>query len=247
MTANSEQPHVALLAPMPSELRPLIRPFHLRRATGDKDVYEGSLGATRVTAMRTGMGMRSAAGVTERILDRARPDHVIVVGVAGGIDERLAIGDVITPVVVIDGATGNEYRPTDQLRTTTGQPASGALHTSDELIVDAERLADLARRGVIALDMETAAVAAVCQQRGCPWSVFRAISDRVSDGIVDTDIFKLAGPDGSPRMGAVAAFVLRHPGRIGHLARLGRDLQKATTAAAAAAVDGCAHVKPRGE
>jgi adenosylhomocysteine nucleosidase len=231
---------------MPSELRPLIRPFHLRRAGDDKDVYEGSLGTTRVTAMRTGMGMQSAARVTERILDRARPDHVIVVGVAGGVDERLAIGDVIAPEVVVDGKTWTEYRP-DPLRTTTGQPASGALHTSDELIVEPERLADLARRGVIALDMETAAVAAVCQQRGCPWSVFRAISDRVSDGIVDDDIFKLSGPDGSPRMAAVVAFVLRHPGRIGHLAKLGRDLQKATTAAAAAAIDACAHVKASGQ
>jgi hypothetical protein len=92
---------------------------------------------------------------------------------------------------------------------------------------------------VVALDMETAAIAAVCDRRACPWSVIRAISDRVSDGLVDDEVLALAGPSGSARPVAVARFVARHPTRVRHLARLGRDLRTATHAAAAAAVDAC--------
>ncbi len=57
------------------------------------------------------------------------------------------------------------------------------MWTNDELITDLDELAALhAERGVVALDMETAAIAHACEQRGVPWSVFRAISDRSSDG-----------------------------------------------------------------
>ena len=165
-------------------------------------------------------------------------DHVMVVGIAGGIDDRLAIGDVIRPGIVIDGASGAEYRP-HPLGEQPDAPDQGALHTSDEFIVDPERVAALRARGVIAMDMETAAVAAVCEEHGCPWSVVRSISDRSSDGMADEAVFELAHPDGSPNLGAVARFVARHPGRVPQLVRLGRDANVATNAAAGAAAEAC--------
>ena len=47
--------------------------------------------------------------------------------------------------------------------------------------------------GVIAVDMETAAVAAVCARLGVPWSAYRGISDRLVEGIVDEAIAGLVG------------------------------------------------------
>jgi adenosylhomocysteine nucleosidase len=90
--------------------------------------------------------------------------------------------------------------------------------------------------------METAAVAAVCEERGVPWSVFRTISDRASDGLADEAVFGLAHPDGSPDLRAVARFVVRDPTRIPRLIRLGRDMSIATKSAAtaaAAAIERC--------
>jgi adenosylhomocysteine nucleosidase len=184
------------------------------------------------------MGTAGAAEAARRMLDAGDVDHVIVVGIAGGVDDRLAIGDVVRPAIVIDGASGAEYRP----HPPDGQsdpPGEGALHTSDEFIVDPARVGALRARGVIAMDMETAAVAAVCEERGCPWSVVRAISDRSSDGMTDEAVFELAHPDGSPNFRAVARFVARHPGRIPQLVRLGRDANVATSAAARAAAEAC--------
>src|SRR6476469_8382533 len=51
--------------------------------------------------------------------------------------------------------------------------------------------------GYIALDMETAAVAAVCEARGAQWTVFRSISDRPSDGLVDSTVWEMTEMDGS--------------------------------------------------
>ena len=43
----------------------------------------------------------------------------------------------------------------------------------------------LIAQGVVSLDMETAAIGECCEKRNVPWSVFRTISDRASDGSVD--------------------------------------------------------------
>jgi adenosylhomocysteine nucleosidase len=235
---------IGMLAPMPSELRPLVKRLGLKptsEAAGRK-AHAGHLGTADVTAAMTGMGTAAAAEAARRLLDSQPVDHMVVVGIAGGIDDRLAIGEVIRPEIVIDGASGAEYRP-DPL----GEPAEasddpapdGALHTSDEFIVDPDRVAALRTRGVVALDMETAAVAAVCEERGCPWSVVRAISDRSSDGMADEEILGLAHPDGTANLPAVVRLIVRHPSRVPQLARLGRDAKIATDAAAAAAIDGC--------
>ena len=231
---------IGMLAPMPSELRPLVKTLGLRPSPDPVGTrtYEGRSGSASVVAATTGMGTAGAAEAARRMLDAGDVDHVIVVGIAGGIDDRLAIGDVIRPAIVIDGASGAEYRPHPP-DGESDPPGEGALHTSDEFIVDPERVATLRDRGVIAMDMETAAVAAVCEERGCPWSVVRAISDRSSDGMADEAVFELAHPDGSPNFRAVARFVARHPGRIPQLVRLGRDANVATSAAARAAAEAC--------
>ena len=104
------------------------------------------------------------------------------------------------------------------------------------LLVDPNEAARLERQGVIAIDMETAAIAAVCERRRCPWSVFRAISDRADDGSTDAGVLGLAGPDGSPKLAALGRFVLIRPWRVPQLARLARGTKLATSVAASAAV-----------
>jgi hypothetical protein len=89
---------------------------------------------------------------------------------------------------------------------------------------------------VIALDMETAAIARACEDRGVPWAVVRAISDRATDGSVDDEVFHLARQDGRPDPAAVARYLVRHPGRIPGLVRRGRDATLAARCAAHAAI-----------
>ena len=84
--------------------------------------------------------------------------------------------------------------------------------------------------------METAAVAEVCEKRGCRWSVFRGISDRADGGGADADVLRLAGPDGRGNLPAVARFVLTQPWRIPELARLAWGMSRATKCAASAAL-----------
>ncbi len=212
---------------------PLVRRLHLQRAEARQaHVFRGTLGGVDLAAVLTGIGTRPAARTTEWTLHSLRPDHLLVVGIAGAIGHDVDVGDLVVPARVIDLATGVEYLPA---RFGDALPR-GTLVTTDELLVDPARVADLERQGVTAVDMETAAIAAVCERHACPWSAFRAISDRAADPSLDPAVFDLAGLDGSPRLAAVARFVLAKPRRLGQLARLALDARRAANAAAAAAV-----------
>jgi adenosylhomocysteine nucleosidase len=203
-----------------------------RTRDGDGARFSGAIGRTQIVAEITGIGVRAAAQATERILHAGAVDHLVVVGIAGGIAAGLRIGDVVVPESVLDVASGATHRPARL----GDAPLRGTLATSGEFISDRAALARLRDMGVVAIDMETAAVAAVCERRGCPWSVFRAISDHIDDAPVDPAVIGLAGPDGGPNLPAIARFVLTRPHRLPQLARLARDMRTATNAAAGAAV-----------
>ena len=226
---------------MPMELRPLVRKLSLDRTSlAGVTAYTGWLGGRPVVAIVTGMGTALAeAGVT-RLLDAcdagdAPVQRIVVVGITGAVDNVTPIGTLVLPEAVVMGATGTEYRPAPL---GGGSPA-GHMWTTDELLTDTEVIAGLRAKGVVSLDMETAAIAAVCERRGIPWSVFRVISDRATDGSIDDEIFHLSHQDGTPNWGAVVRYFLRHPGAAPRMARLAKQARLATEAAADAAIRAC--------
>jgi adenosylhomocysteine nucleosidase len=230
---NRVETRIAILAPMPSELRPLVRGLALKPSrTGGRSLLRSIVGRTEIVATTTGIGTRAAASKAEMIFDASSIDHLVVVGIAGGIGPSVDIGDLVIPEIVIDHASGMEYRPSFLGLTA----ARGKLVTSDEAPMDLAEVARLEQLGVIAVDMETAAIAAVCEARRCPWSVFRAISDRADDGSTDAEMFALTTPDGKPDLPAVLRFVFKNPKRIPQLASLARGSTLAANNAASAAI-----------
>jgi adenosylhomocysteine nucleosidase len=208
---------------MPLEHRAIVR------ACGWRVGPSGVVGRHEVSVKLMGVGMARAAAATEALVAGGEVERVVVVGIAGRVDPGLAIGDVVVPEEVVDGVTGAEY-PTAPL----GELVSrGRLVTFDDLQTDPAVHADLRQQGFAAIDMETAAVAAVCDRFGVPLTVFRAISD---DGFIDAAVAAMARPDGSPDVGAAVRYLVRRPWRSPRLVTLGRDAQRAARAAAAAGV-----------
>jgi uridine phosphorylase len=177
------------------------------------------------------MGTELATEGVERLLDAVTPAHVLVVGITGAVDDETPIGTLIMPERVVDHRTGREH----EHHPLSGDEVHGTLWTTSGITPPSD-LPDLRARGVVALDMETAAIAQACEQRGVPWSVYRAISDRATDGSVDDEVFGMSRMDGTPDPGAVARYLLRHPGRIPGLVRLARGATRAADRAADAAV-----------
>jgi adenosylhomocysteine nucleosidase len=221
---------------MQQELRPLVRRLALQPVRFEDDLlHAGAIDDVKVVATLTAMGADAARTVTERLLRATVVDHLVVVGIAGGIAPWLAIGDVLVPERVVNRYTGEAF-PAAPLGHAELQ---GTLSTSDELDNTDDDVAALLAAGVDAVDMETACIAEVCARRGVPWTAFRAISDRVGDERIDDAVFGMANADGSPNVANIVRFLVMRPHRVPHLVALAQDMLAATEAAARAAIEAC--------
>lgn len=229
---NDARP-IAFVCAMPMELRPLVKKLALRKTTVEGvEVRSGMLAGHEVVAIVTGMGTKLATHATEQLLNVLDIERVVVFGITGAVENETPIGTLILPEVVVDSATGSEHRPAPL---GTGAP-HGKMWTTDVVNTDLDFIAGLRADGVVSLDMETAAIAQSCERRGIPWSVFRVISDRATDGSVDDEVFRLSNQDGTPNPVAIIRFFVLHPQRIPRMARLAKGAMKATETAADAAI-----------
>jgi len=227
---------VLLFAPMPSEMRPVVKLLGLKR-TGEQGrlpVYRGRRGDADVVLTGTGVGPPLATAAAERMLADSTFDRVIVCGIAGGLAPASAVGDLVVPEEVYDGATGERFRssPVD------GVTRKGVIRMGDGddyEFGDAD-VARLVAEGVTALDMETAAIARVCSRHNIPWIAFRVISDMAGDASLGGDVLGLVDELGKPKPWPSIRYLLSHPTQIPLLLRVGRDASAAARAAAAAAV-----------
>ncbi len=69
------------------------------------------------------------------------------------------------------------------------------------------------------------------------WSVYRGISDRPDENLIDQAVFALSKPDGSADVVALGKYLARDPRRAKMLAHLNRCMESAASAAAAAAFE----------
>ena len=241
---------MAVLAPMQVELRPFVRRARLRvdptERTGAPRIWRGRIGTTDIVASRIGMGPEAAANATRELLDRVEVDHVVVMGVAGGLAPSARIGVVVIPAVVVDYETGAEYRPSSPILAGVAGAAGvgGMILTTKTAMLDPAGHREWAANGFTAVDMESSGVAAVCLERGVPWAVVRAISDRPDQGIVDDAVVALTRADGTPDPLAVCRFVLRRPWRVADLVTLARSLRLATGVATETVLSACGAGRP---
>jgi adenosylhomocysteine nucleosidase len=225
---------IGFIFAMPIELVPFAQRLALvETEVGGVPVHAGTLAGRKVLAIVTGMGMDYAREGVERLLDAVSLEWVVVVGITGAVENETPIGTLILPEVVVNSRTRREWRPASM---GDGTPR-GKMWTSDGITSNSDgKLDKLILEGVVSLDMETAAIAEVCEARGVPWSVFRVISDRASDGTVNEEVFKLSNMDGTPNREAIEAYIKKYPERIPALAQMGEDCALATRIASDEAI-----------
>jgi len=221
-----------VLAPMQPELKAIVASGDLQPTANDPVFsHAGTVGDWSVVSLVTSMGPALAREATRRALSAGPLDHVMVVGIAGGLDPELPVGSLFVPSRVQLYPDGPEYA-THPL---PGRNAAGALMTTDGLFDDDTIWRPILDRGFGAVDMEAAGVAEVCEEAGVPWSVYRGISDRPDEHIVDQAVFGLSNPDGSADPVALAKYLARDPRRAKALANLNRSMKLAAKLAADAA------------
>lgn len=182
-----------------------------RTVHGMREYTVGSLWNVETVAVLSRIGKVAAAMTATMLVERFGVTHILFTGVAGSADFNVRVGDVVIAESLVqhdmDAAplfprfevplTGLSHLPSDlamsgRLAVAAGrflEGESGAtLHrgligSGDQFINDGMRLAALknALPGLLAVEMEGAAVAQVCFELGIPFAVIRTISDNANE------------------------------------------------------------------
>jgi adenosylhomocysteine nucleosidase len=190
----------------------------------------------------SGMGPAAAHRAAHALAD-AGATALAVFGVAGALNQTLRNGELFCPERILD-EHGHAYAVNTawharlrQAMLATQLPlcTDGALlSVQAPLLTAADKQAAYARIGALAVDMESAAVAAAAHERKLPFVVLRAIVDEAADAI-PTALNNSIDAWGNPRTFGLLAALCRHPSVLADLPRLYSRMQRATQALRAAA------------
>lgn len=162
----------------------------------------GKLKEQEVVLLRSGVGKVNAAMATTLLHQIFEPTEVINIGSAGGLIEGMNIGDIIISNETLHhdvDATAIDC----EIGALPGMPKSypsdvdlvklvscilpelgidykiGLIGTGDAFIADQTRVAEIKKNfpGILAVEMEAAAIAQVCHLYQTPFIVIRALSD----------------------------------------------------------------------
>ena len=195
------QKTIGILTAMSVEYRQVAAMLHDVETVkdGPQEFLVGTLGENKVVLLQCGIGkVNAATGVTNLIIT-FHPDCIISTGVAGGIDVKLDVMDVVigSQVCYHDVYCGDNCDPgqvqglprffngderlvgiATSLKTDV-RIVPGLICTGDQFVTNRDELNIIKEKYPqgLAVDMESAAIAQVCLLWNVPMLSFRIISD----------------------------------------------------------------------
>jgi len=207
---------IGIIGAMTEEIEPLLEALQDVQVHeyAQNRFYEARYNALELVIVYSKIGKVNSALSATLLIEKFGAEKVIFTGVAGAIDESLAIGDLVVATELVQHdvditAFGHPYgfipesgdfiKADDALIEVAKNAAlaldlkllSGVIATGDQFIASAERKNWIRETySASALEMEGASVAYVCQNLNVPFCVLRAISDAADgDAGMDFDTF----------------------------------------------------------
>jgi adenosylhomocysteine nucleosidase len=214
---------VAIIAALDRELHPLVDEWNSSPlAANGKTLHCYHTGA--LIAVAGGIGAKHAELAARAVMENYRPQTLVSAGLAGALIRSLKASSIVTPNVIVDAATGTEYR----CNVAGDVVGGGVLVTSGE-VAGAEAKAALVERfhGLI-VDMEAAGVARVAQQFKVGFRCVKAISDEFDFAMPPLNWF--VDELGNFKTGKFAGWVALRPHQWPGVFRLAQNSSRATRA-----------------
>ena len=180
-------------------------------------------GRPGIFTLIVGIGRQNAGKSLRRFLESCSPELVLTCGFAGGLNPELKLGDIIYESGKRKAESGNLE---ERLLAAGAKPAK--IFCADRIATTAmEKWQLCVDTGADAVEMESAAIHAVCAEKNISCVTVRVISDTAHEDL-PLDFNALSKPDRSIDFGKLAWAIAKSPGKIGALMKL----QKKTSFAA---------------
>lgn len=192
---------IGIIVAMRKELD-LLLPLIENKTTSQYNGFtftEGKVGDHFIVAMQCGIGKVNSAIGALTLLDNFKPELVINTGVAGGADASMHVLDILVatemayhdvwcgPGTDYGAASGYPVRMISDEKVLNVAKAIlvgdnvkyGLICSGDKFITTEQEIGEIKGRfaDALAVDMESASIAQVCNMRNVPFNVIRVISD----------------------------------------------------------------------
>lgn len=176
--------------------------------------YKAEYKDKKLIIVKTGIGLVNASIITTILIDRFKVDKIFFSGVAGGLSKDIKVGDIVVGDCFVEymfdvTSASNKYvkgqraetnkrdiDADDKLLELSKQVKMdvgvyyGRIASADKFVSKKEdKLEILNDFDAIAVDMESAAVAHVCEIFKTPFLIIRSISDSFTDTYMEYEDF----------------------------------------------------------
>lgn len=219
----------AIVYALREELKPILKESRIgtRILKGPATLEKAEFRNVPVVFCRTGLGILNAREAAERLLEYLRPTLILSVGWAGAANAELKTGDLVLPSEI-----GSESTPERFVLDETARSELERLIREEQIPYQTGPLVTLSKlggksakeeagqKGAAAIDMETAAIAAVAEKAKIPFVSLRVIFDTLEEELP----FSVPFDENHP-----VQFLLKNPRailKIPRYARMNRTCQR---------------------
>ncbi len=213
---------IGIVCALPMELAPLRGRCSLQRKySGGTFVFRGGIyNQIRIAIVESGLGYARARNATLSLIEAHTPRWVLSCGFSGALLPEMKIGDIVVANGIVDMHGQSLPLPVDMPTKGKTKLHVGKILTSDEMIRSVKEKQQLAEKySAIAVDMESLAVAQVCQEQKKNFMAIRTISDDLSKDL-PPEILSILSSTGGMRLGAALGAIWKRPGAIKEMWKL---------------------------
>ncbi len=220
---------VGIVAALPIEVGFLTDALtKVRKYSGPSHtIIEGEHSGKLITLIVGGVGRPAAWNATELLLAGHRPRIVISAGFGGALDPSLKRNDVVLCTEILDGEGGRYVGESMGAFESSRRFRTGRLVTVDALVRTAAEKAELREKfNADVVDMETSAVASVCDAKGLRFVSLRVVSDEAAADL-PAEVVTMLTRSGGYQVGAALRAIWNRPSAVKDFWSLHENAQEA--------------------
>ena len=234
------QNKLGMVIALASEASAMLGRMKWSNANGRQQRIVQLPGAFELIVALAGVGTHNAEAAAADLISQG-VTSMVSAGLAGGLDPDLKAADIVVAADVLqitptgtDGPwpaeTNSAALAVAQLSRHNLRTRSGTILTAEtDTLTDSHKAALFQQSGALTVDMESAAVARMAARANIAFFGLRAVCDPAGQSVPE-QLFTCLDPDGSIRLSAVLQSVLRQPGLLSPMLRMGLAFSSARKA-----------------